>query len=125
MSRLTAKLDDFLPWNRANFLTQHPLPELVQLELFPQFASDPARPKLPRPPYHQARKNHFGYIPGCDGGHHLLVPIGEKPHLMAPPIFFDHLDRSLPTLKLCGVQFSQMQHLTLQHPLATYSQTFT
>jgi hypothetical protein len=53
------------------------------------------------------------------------VPISEKPHLVAPPIFFDHFDRSLPALKLRGVQFSQVQHLTLQYPLATYSQTFT
>jgi hypothetical protein len=28
-------LHDFLPGNRADFLPKHPLPELVQLELFP------------------------------------------------------------------------------------------
>ena len=30
---------------------------------------------------------------------------------MTPPIFLDHFDRSLPALKLGGVQFTQMQHL--------------
>jgi len=53
------------------------------------------------------------------------VSVGEKSHLVASPIFFDHFDRALPALKLRGVQFSQMQDLTLQHPLTANAQTFT
>jgi hypothetical protein len=41
------------------------------------------------------------------------MPITEESHLMTPPIFLDHVDRSLPALKLRGVQFTQMQYLTL------------
>jgi hypothetical protein len=53
------------------------------------------------------------------------VPVAKEPHLVTPPVFFDHFDCTLPALKLRGVQFPQMQHPALQHPLATYPQTFT
>jgi len=51
------------------------------------------------------------------------VPVGKQPHLVTPSVFFDHLDSTLPALKLRGVQLTQMQHPALQHPLATYPQT--
>jgi hypothetical protein len=55
LRRLTAKSSTTFCQGTGRLPPQHPLPELAQLELFPQFAPYPAIPKLPWPPYYQAR----------------------------------------------------------------------
>jgi hypothetical protein len=54
-----------------------------------------------------ARRVHFFWgRPGCSRGLALSVPVAKEPHLVTPPVFFDHFDCALPALKLRGVQCS-------------------
>jgi hypothetical protein len=42
---------------------------------------------------------------------------------LAASVFLNDLDGALPAIQLMAVEFPQMQHLALQHPLATHPQT--
>ena len=101
---------------------------------FPESPCQVSGPTLfqpPHPPYPSGsgvlrleRSSTSATSSGCRRGLPLPVLVRKEPHLVRSSVFFDHFDCALPALKLRGVPFPKMQHPALQHPLATYQQTF-
>jgi AcrB/AcrD/AcrF family protein len=107
------KLDHFVPRHRAGLLPKDFVPELSQSEFLPQLASCAAGSNCRGRRTTRLERSTSAASSGVASCRQLPVPITEESHLMTPPIFLDHVDRSPPALKLRGVQFTQMRYLTL------------
>ena len=53
-----------------------------------------------------------------------MVAVGEKAQLAALPVLVQDVNRVLPGIELGGVEFAQVEHLTLDDAVATDAQTF-
>ena len=109
MSRLTAISSTTFSQGTARLPRQHPLPELSQTELFPQLASYPTSPELPRSPTTRLESSTSAT---SSGGAAVVTDCpcqSVKSRVWwTPAAFFDHFNRALPAVKLRGVQFPQM-----------------
>src|SRR6516162_3703771 len=96
--------------------------KLIELQLLPQPATQPAAPKLPRPTYRQAREDHFANVGSLRRSRSFTV--GKEPILSTLTFLLNHFDRAVPALDLGRVQLPKVEYSALHRPSSTEPNTF-
>jgi hypothetical protein len=110
------------PLYRPVPVVQRPAKKLIELQLLPQPATQPAAPKLPRPTYRQAQQNHFAHIGRLCWSRSFTV--GKEPILPTLTFLLNHFDRALPALDLGCVQLPKVEYSALHRPSSAEPDTF-
>src|SRR6516164_1295597 len=95
--------------------------KLIELQLLPQPATQPAAPKLPRPTYRQAREDHFANVGSLRRSRSFTV--GKEPILSTLTFLLNHFDRAVPALDPGGVQLPKVEYSVLRRPSSTEPNT--
>jgi len=115
------QFQDFIPRHLARVSGQRVAPEALEPEVGPELGGRPPIAEAAGRPHREGGELDLDHIGIIGGG---LLAVGEEAQLAALTVFVQDVNRVLPGIQLGGVEFAQMEHLALDHALATDAQAF-
>jgi hypothetical protein len=109
------------PRHLAGFAGETFLPERAQAELLPGVTTRPAITETARLLDRESREFDLHHVVGRG---RAAVAVGEESSLVTRAVLVQHVERVLPGVELCGVEFAKVQNLALDDSPAVYPQAF-